>query len=81
MSDPTEMIRRTMVQQINTDAGDRERIEAQHGQVWDTEQLQADFDVVGFAAPLIVVREKTTGQMGSLFFQHSPRFYWGFTAD
>jgi hypothetical protein len=81
MSDPTEMIRRTMVQQINTDAGDRDRLEAQHGQVWDTTELQTDFDVVGFAAPLIVVRQKTTGQLGSLFFQHSPRFYWGFTPD
>jgi hypothetical protein len=81
MSDPTETIRRTMVQQINTDAGDRERLEAQHGRVWDTTELQADFDVLGFAAPLIVVRERSTGQLGSLFFQHSPRFYWGFTPD
>ena len=81
MSDPTETIRRTMVQQINTDAGDRERLEAQYGQVWDTQQLQADFDVLGFAAPFIVVRERRTGQMGSLFFQHSPRLYWGFAPD
>jgi hypothetical protein len=81
MSDPTETIRRTMVQQINTDVGDRERLEAQHGQVWDTQQLQADFDVLGFSAPLIVVRERSTGRMGSLFFQHSPRFYWGFQPD
>jgi len=81
MSDPTETIRRTMVQQINIDAGDRERLEAQHGQVWDTTELQADFEVLGFAAPLIVVRQKATGRMGSLFFQHSPRLYWGFTPD
>jgi len=81
MSDPTETIRRSMVQQINTCAGDRERLEAQHGQVWDTQQLQDDFDVQGFAAPLIVVRQKTTGRTGSLFFQHSPRFYWGFSPD
>jgi hypothetical protein len=81
MTDPTETIRRTMVQQINTDAGDRERLEAQHGRVWDTQQLQADFEVLSFAAPLIVVREKKSGQMGSLFFQHQPRFYWGFQPD
>jgi hypothetical protein len=81
MSDPTETIRRTMVQQINGNAGDRVRLEAQHGQVWDTQQLQADFDVLGFAAPLILVRQKTTGRMGSLFFQHQPRFYWGFSPD
>jgi hypothetical protein len=81
MSDPTETIRRSMAQEINSTAGDRERLEAQHGQVWDTQQLQTDFDVQGFAAPLIVVRERSTGRMGSLFFQHSPRFYWGFTPD
>ena len=81
MSDPTETIRRLMVQQINTDVSDRERLQEKHGQVWDTTELQADFDVLGFAAPLIVVRERKTGQKGSLFFQHSPRLYWGFSPD
>ena len=81
MSDPTETIRRTMVQQINSDAGDRERLEQKHGKVWDTQQLQTDFDVLGFAALLIFVRERSTGQKGSLFFQHRPRLYWGFTPD
>ena len=81
MSDTTETTRRTLVQQINTDAGDRQRLEEKHGQVWNTQQLQADFDVLQFAAPLIVVRHKTTGQMGSMFFQHQPRFYWGFKPD
>lgn len=81
MSDPTETIRRTMVKQINTDPSDRERLESQHGKVWDTQQLQQDFEVLGFAAPLIAVRERRTGQKGSLFFQHSPRLYWGFSPD
>jgi hypothetical protein len=81
MSDQTETIRRSMVQQINTVPGDRERLEAKHGKVWDTQQLQQDFEVLGFAAPLIVVRERRSGQKGSLFFQHSPRLYWGFTPD
>ncbi len=79
MSDPTEKIRRSLVQRINTDPSDRERLEAQHGKVWDTQQLQTDFEVMGFAAPLIVVRERSTGQKGTLLFQHSPRLYWGFT--
>jgi hypothetical protein len=50
MSDPTEMTRRNMVQVINGNAGDRERLKAEHGQVWDTTELQSDFDVLGFAA-------------------------------
>jgi hypothetical protein len=81
MNDRTETSRRSMLQQIHSTAGDRERLEATHGKVWDTQQLQADFEVMGFAAPLIVVRERSTGRMGSLFFQHQPRFYWGFSPD
>jgi len=81
MSDMTETIRRTMAQEINTDAGDRERLQEKHGRVWDTQELQHDFDVLQFAAPLIVVRQKSTGRMGSMFFQHQPRFYWGFQPD
>jgi len=81
MSDTTETTRRSLVQQINTDAGDRERLEERHGRVWDTQELQYDFEVLQFAVPLIVVRQRTTGQMGSMFFQHQPRFYWGFQPD
>jgi hypothetical protein len=81
MSDTAETIRRSLVQQIKTDAGDRERLEERHGRVWDTQELQHDFEVLQFAAPLIVVRQRTTGQMGSMFFQHQPRFYWGFQPD
>jgi hypothetical protein len=76
--DPTEGPRRAMVEAINETPGDRERLEAEHGQVWDTAELQADFDVQGFAAPFIVVTRKSDGAKGSLLFQHYPRFYWGF---
>ena len=80
MSDPTEAIRKELVVKINAEPGSREALEAQHGQVWDTNQLREDFDVLGFGAPLVVVRRKSDGQKGSLFFQHSPRFYFGFEA-
>jgi hypothetical protein len=80
MSDPTETIRKELVAQINAEPGSREALEAQHGQVWDTNQLREDFEVLGFGAPLVVVRRKSDGQKGSLFFQHSPRFYYGFEA-
>ena len=36
MSDPTESIRREMVEKINATAGSREYLEHKHGQVWDT---------------------------------------------
>lgn len=78
MSDPTEAIRREMVAEINLLPGSREALEAAHGQVWDTSELQNDFEAIGFAAPLIVVRRRSDGKKGSLFFQHSPRFYFNF---
>jgi hypothetical protein len=43
--------------------------------------LTKDFEVIGFMAPLVVVRRKADGVKGSLEFQHSPRLYWGFLQD
>jgi hypothetical protein len=78
MTDPTEAARRQMHSEINVDPGWREALEAKYGQVWDTDQLQDDFTVIGFAAPLVVVRRKADGVKGSMMFQGSPRFYFKF---
>ncbi len=78
MIDPTEPARREMLAEINADLCTRQALEAKHGQVWDTDQLQDDFDVVGFSAPLVVVIRRTDGVKGSLMFQGSPRFYFHF---
>lgn len=80
MSDPTEPIRREMLAEINAAPGSRKALETEHGKVWDTSQLGEDFEVIGFAAPLVVVRRRSDGVKGSLFFQHNPRFYYGFQA-
>lgn len=76
--DATENIRRSMVEEINAEPGSREALEAEHGQVWDTAEMQKDFSVMGFGAPFIVVVRKSDNVEGSLTFQHSPRFYFGF---
>jgi len=81
MGDPTEPIRRERLKEINAEPGSREALEAQHGQVWDTTELRRDFDVLGFMAPLVVVRRKADGVRGSLEFQHDPRFYFNFQAE
>ena len=78
MNDETEDIRRLQLAEINAQPGSREALEAEHGQVWDTDELRRDFDVTGFMAPYVVVRRKSDGQKGSLKFQASPRFYFGF---
>ena len=78
MNDPTETIRRERVVEINLQPGSREALEAQYGQVWNTDQLSEDFEVLGFMAPLVVVRRKSDGRKGSLEFQHSPRIYFNY---
>jgi len=78
MSDPTEAIRRELVAEINADPGSREALEALHGQVWNTDELSQDFEVLGFGAPIIAVRRKADDIKGSLYFQHRPRFYYSF---
>ena len=51
------------------------------GQEWDTQELQRDFEVLGFAAPFVVVRRKSDGVRGMLEFKHSPRVYFGFQPE
>ena len=49
MTDRTEVesIRREMTKNINAVEGSREYLEAKHGQVWDTTELQQEFSVGG----------------------------------
>ena len=78
MNDETEMARRRRLMEINLVPGSREALEAEHGQVWDTDQLMAEFEVIGFMAPVCVVRRRSDGVKGSVEFQHSPRYYFSF---
>ena len=81
MPDPTESIRRQQVAAINAEPGSREYLEAKHGEVFDTSELQEDFTVLSFLAPYVVVQRKSDGVRGSLLFQHSPRLYYGFKPE
>ena len=78
MSDPTEAARRERLAEINAEPNERASLEAHHGQVWNTRELAHDFIIVGFAAPLVIVRRKVDGVRGSLEFQNQPRFYFSF---
>lgn len=78
MSDPTEAIRRERLAEINAVPGSREALEAEHGQIWDTDELIRDFEAIAFMAPYIVVCRRSDGAKGSLEFQHNPRFYFNF---
>lgn len=81
MSDATESIRREMVKEINHEPGSREDLEQKHGQVWDTQEMQEEFEPLGFMAPLIVVRRRSDGIKGSLKFQHNPRLYFDWSPE
>lgn len=78
----SETSRRILTAVVNADPGSREALEAKYGEVWDTEQLQEEFEVLGFGSPFVVVRRRSADQIrGSLMFQHSPRFYHSFKSD
>lgn len=76
-----DALRRKRGEEINTDPGEKEALEKKYGKVWTTSELQEEFDVVGFAAPLVVVNRKSDGVVGSLEFQGSPRYYFNFQED
>lgn len=81
LMDNTEQARRQMVNEINSDPDGRAALEAQHGQVWTTDELANDFEVLGFMAPFVVVCRKADNKKGSLMFQHHPRFYFNFQEE
>jgi hypothetical protein len=39
------------------------------------------FEVKGFMAPYVIVRRKSDDAVGSLEFQHEPRYYFSFQED
>ncbi|MHB0959307.1 MAG: hypothetical protein ACYC0X_23450 [Pirellulaceae bacterium] len=80
-SDPTETVRCERLAEINSEPGSRDALAAQYGQVWSTQELGEDFQVLGFMAPFVVVRRKSDGIRGSLEFQHTPRFYFNFQRE
>jgi hypothetical protein len=55
--------------------------EATKQQTWTTEELQRDFEVLGFMAPFVVVRRRVDGKKGSLEFTHNPRVYFAWRED
>lgn len=78
--DLTEPFRRRRLAELNPGVN-RDELESRHGQVWNLRELASEFIVVGFMSPYIVVRRKSDGIVGSLEFQHAPRFYFNWRED
>jgi hypothetical protein len=73
-----ETIQREASAAINSNPGEREILENKYGRVWNTSELQQDFEVQSFAAPFIMVKSRKTGNSGSMTFQARPRYYFDF---
>ncbi len=56
----------------------RNELQEEYGQVWDTEQMQKDFDVQSYLSPVTIVIRKFDGVRGTLLFARLPRLYYGF---
>ena len=79
--DPTENVRRYMVNAINSSQKSKDDWAKEYGKVWETKDLTSEFEVISFAAPYVVAKNKLTGKKGSLLFSHSPRYYFGWLED
>jgi hypothetical protein len=81
-TDATEPLRRAMIaEQQAIGPLSREQLAAVHGDVYDTAEMTTKFRVKSFMAPFVVVERLLDNKLGTLEFQHSPRFYYGFTPD
>jgi hypothetical protein len=67
---------RPMADETNALPGSREALEAEYGKVWDAAEFSEDFEVVASNSFLVVVRRRSDGKRGSLFYQERPRFYF-----
>lgn len=74
-SDPTEDIRRSMIETGQPGAD----LEATDGPTWTTETVSQEFEIIGFMAPFVVVRRRSDRQKGTLEFTHNPRVYFNWS--
>jgi hypothetical protein len=51
-------------------------IQEDGGECWTTDELQEEFEVLGFMAPFCVARRRETREKGALTFVHHPRLYY-----
>lgn len=79
-ADQTEAYRRRRIAELNPGV-ERAELERRHGKVWGLRELAAEFVIVGFMAPFVVCRRKADGVVGSLEFQHLPRFFFNWRED
>jgi hypothetical protein len=81
-TDPTEATRRAMIAgQQAVGPLTREQLAAVHGEVLSAEEVGKHYQIKSFLAPFVVVERRLDHKLGTLEFQHHPRFYYGWTPD
>lgn len=76
-----EGLRKELIASLAAEGGERAELEAKYGKVWSTEELTAEFAVLGFLAPFVHVERKATGERGTMMFKSHPRYYFSFEAE
>ena len=80
--DETEQARREMIN-AGQPGADLTEAQVEHQETWTTQELQRDFEVIGFMAPYTVAMRKSDGAPGSLMFatgSDGNRYYFGWAA-
>lgn len=54
----------------------RAQLEEKHGTVFDTSEVQKEFNIESFGYGFAFGTRRSTGEKTTLDFTHSPRFYW-----
>lgn len=49
--------------------------------VWNVEKVREEFDILSFYKSNVIVKRKKDKQLGTLDYQHSPRFYYNFIIE
>lgn len=57
---------------------EKEELENIHEEVLSTSEAVQKYEFIAFCAPFVEVRRRMDGQIGTLEFQHCPRFYYKF---
>ncbi len=70
--------RRKRRAKVEPESNSRQELQALHGQVWDTQQVAAEFVITAIIGNEVVVRRKSDNVVGKMRYQNEPRLYYGF---
>ena len=60
---------------------EKQELENLHKEVLTTSEAIEKYEFIAFCAPFVEVRRRADDCLGTLEFQHSPRFYFNFLSD